>query len=86
MITHRTETKIYIGAFLTVLFIACLLIANCEGKASESLHQHDRGNALLVACMGNNAILQRRYDLLADNSDWLQVVDAERKYQIEGKK
>ena len=58
-------------------------LASAYYEETKAVHASEH-NAVLNACREDNVILQRRYDMLAHEAGWLQVVEAERKYQEGG--
>jgi hypothetical protein len=67
---------------ILILFIATLMtVSYGEGRVAEHARIESERDAMIDACREDNVILQRRYDSLASESDWLTTVSAEAKYQ-----
>ena len=66
---------------ITVLCAICMTTAYFQGRSDELRSQDSYRDSLIAACREDNLILQHRYDMLAGESDWLVVVDSERRYQ-----
>ena len=79
--SKKTETTLYLSAFAVILFITCMIISYQTGRTDEAVSREHKSHSLLAACREDNAILQRRYDALAEDSDWLTVTSAEVSYQ-----
>jgi hypothetical protein len=77
----HTKSRLYLAAFAFLIFgtaMACSYIEGGIAVRASRLHDQD---AMISACRENNAILQRRYDALADESDAVTVIAGELKYQ-----
>jgi hypothetical protein len=69
---------------IAMLCAVCMTTAYFQGRHDELRSRDSYQETLIAACQEDNRILQHRYDMLASESDWLVVVDSERRYQEGG--
>lgn len=74
-------TRLFLGVVALAFFATCMTCAYLEGGIAEGARQQRDQDAMIGACRENNAILQRRYDFLARESDAITVIAAEAAYQ-----
>jgi hypothetical protein len=75
------ETRIYLSAMAIILAITILTVSYMDGRVAESVHRDRDAQTEIATERHTNAVLQARYDALANETDPVTIMSAELHYQ-----